>query len=206
MNIDCPVVRSLHSGVMYSLPVPCRCMVVASATAGLNVASVYKQFAATSSSLNGDGYQALVGGLGALFNGLGRLFWGTLSDKIGFKNSFTILTLIQAGLHFVFTKSSSSKAAFAVALCSSYFLMAGNFALMPPAIARLYGPKQGTLIYGILFSAFGTASIGGMYLSKALKAAYGWDGSFRILASMSIFACFLTTLVSPIASFAQSAI
>jgi hypothetical protein len=44
---------------------------------------------------------------------------------------------------------------------------------MPPTMVKLYGPKRGTLLYGILYSAFGTASIGGMYLSKALKANFG---------------------------------
>ena len=43
--------------------------------------------------------KALVGGIGALCNGFGRLFWGTLSDKIGFKTSFITLTLLQSLLH-----------------------------------------------------------------------------------------------------------
>lgn len=84
-------------------------MVISSATAGLNTASIYKQFAATSIELKGDSYQALVGGLGALFNGVGRLFWGTLSDRIGFKNSFTILTIIQALSMGTYSLSKASK-------------------------------------------------------------------------------------------------
>lgn len=39
-------------------------MIISSATAGLNTASAYKYFAATSSTLDGDQYQALVGGIG----------------------------------------------------------------------------------------------------------------------------------------------
>jgi len=70
-------------------------MIISSATTGLNTAAIYKTFASASSALNGDQYQAFVGGLGALFNGSGRLFWGSLSDKIGFKNSYMILTLLQ---------------------------------------------------------------------------------------------------------------
>lgn len=84
-------------------------MIVSSASAGLNVASVYKQFAAGATALSGDGYQALVGGIGALCNGLGRLFWGTLSDKIGFKTSFISLTLLQSLLHLSYSASASSK-------------------------------------------------------------------------------------------------
>jgi MFS family permease len=73
------------------------------------VASMYKQFAAISPQLKGDSYQALTGGMGALFNGFGRLFWGSVSDKIGFKLSFTILTVSQALLQMVYPYSQSSK-------------------------------------------------------------------------------------------------
>jgi len=47
--------------------------------------------------------------LTALFNGCGRLFWGSVSDKIGFKNSFTILTLLQATSMFTYKYSVTSK-------------------------------------------------------------------------------------------------
>ena len=40
-------------------------MIITCATAGLNTAAVYKQFAATSAALTGDEFQALVGGIGA---------------------------------------------------------------------------------------------------------------------------------------------
>lgn len=84
-------------------------MILSSASAGLNVASAYKQFAGVSPALTGDSFQALVGGLGALFNGCGRLFWGGLSDKIGFKNSFVILTVVQTALQFLYPYSGSAK-------------------------------------------------------------------------------------------------
>ena len=141
-------------------------MIVASASAGLNVASMFKQFASIQPALKGDSYQALVGGMGALFNGIGRLFWGSVSDKIGFKLSFTILTLLQAVIQFFYNQSGSSKPTFMVANCLSYFCLAGTFAMMPPAIQRMFGPKNGALIYGVIYSAFGVASVGGSYLSK----------------------------------------
>ena len=55
-------------------------LIITSATAGLNTASVYKSFASTSAHtiLHSDEYLTLVGGLGALCNGLGRIIWGLL--------------------------------------------------------------------------------------------------------------------------------
>jgi MFS family permease len=84
-------------------------MIITSATGCLNTAVIYKQFAATSSALDGDGYQVMVGGIGALCNGIGRLFWGSISDKIGFKMSFSILTILQMVLMITYTASASSK-------------------------------------------------------------------------------------------------
>lgn len=84
-------------------------MIIASASAGLNVAAMYKQFASVSPALKGDSYQSLVGAVGALFNAMGRLFWGALSDKIGFKSSFMILTVAQAAVQSLYPYSAVSK-------------------------------------------------------------------------------------------------
>ena len=181
-------------------------MVITSASAGLNVASVYKQFASTSPNLTGDSFQSLVGGLGALFNALGRLFWGNLSDTIGFKKSFIILTVMQSALHFLFPKSTVSKQAFAAVTCLCYFCLAGNFALMPPAVQRLFGSRNGTLIYGLLYSAFATAAVGGMQVAKALNVALGWEKSFQSLAAVSLIATLITSFVFPISSYTESTI
>ena len=182
-------------------------MIIASASAGLNIASVYKQFAATNSALLGDSYQAVVGAMACVFNGFGRLFWGTMSDKFGFKKCFTFITIVQAILHGVlFNRSAGSKVTFMAAICSVYFLLAGHFALMPPTMAKLYGPKRGALLYGIVYSAFGITSIGGMFLSKYLKSNFGWNGSFQVLAAMSAMATLLTQTLKPIPSLPSSTI
>lgn len=181
-------------------------MIVCSASAGLNVAAIYKQFAASSPALTGDSFQALVGGLGALFNGVGRLFWGQISDSIGFKKSFMGLTLFQAMLHAYYPFSGGSKFTFAAATCLCFFFLAGNFALMPPAIQKMFGPKNGALIYGLVYSAFGVASIGGMILGKSLKAQFGLEGVFRVLSAMSVVGALLTSRLQPLASLPSSTV
>jgi OFA family oxalate/formate antiporter-like MFS transporter len=181
-------------------------MVVTCASAGLNVASVYKQFAAGSETLTGDGYQAMVGGIGALFNGVGRLFWGLLSDKIGFKTSFIILSVVQSALHFVYPYSTYSKSTFLVATSMCFFLLAGNFALMPPAMQRIFGPKNGAAIYGVLYTAFGVSSVGGMFLSKALTASMGWNGVFKVLSGLSALSAIIALQLQPLANLPGSTV
>ena len=93
--------------------------------------------------------------MGALFNGLGRLFWGVTSDRIGFKKSFIILSAIQSVLHTFYPMAANNKATFLIMHSLCHVCLAGCFALMPPAIQKIFGPKNGALIYGLVYSAFG---------------------------------------------------
>ncbi|KAJ1435619.1 major facilitator superfamily domain-containing protein [Ochromonadaceae sp. CCMP2298] len=181
-------------------------MIITCATAGLTTASVYKQFAASSAALNGDEFQALVGGIGALFNGLGRLFWGSVSDKIGFKTSFVLLALLQAAGMLTYKLSSSSKVLFGVNTSLLFFTLAGNFALFPPAIQRIFGPRAGATIYGMIYSAFATASVGGGILTKMLVKSLGWELVFQTMAVMSVLATLLSTLLMPLANYSGSVV
>lgn len=181
-------------------------MIISSGSAGLTVSSIYKQFAASAPQLAGDGYQAAVGGLGALFNGIGRLAWGLLADKIGFKKSFTALTILQMSLMASYSHSTFSKLAFTTNTCLLFFCLAGNLALMPSAAQRMFGPKAGATIYGIMFSAFGIASVFGSSLTKALNSSYGWSGTFGVLSALSALATLIVTFLSPINTLPSSAV
>lgn len=243
-------------------------MIITCATAGLNTATVYKQFAATSTTLTGDQFQTLVGGVGALFNGLGRLFWGSVLDKIGFKNAFTVLSVLQAGSMLTYFHSTDSKVSrcydiflnvnaaksatkwltslscvsnanaqdfcstimnfapylltvhmyficifalqmqtkFALNTCMLFFTLAGNFALFPPAVQRIFGPEAGTVIYGLIYSAFALASVAGGFLTKMLVVSLGWEKVFQVMAAMSLLATALATLVTPVAEFEKSVV
>jgi OFA family oxalate/formate antiporter-like MFS transporter len=147
-----------------------------------------------------------VGGIGALFNGLGRLFWGSVSDKIGFKTSFVLLALLQAAGMLTYKLSSSSKVLFGVNTSLLFFTLAGNFALFPPAIQRIFGPRAGATIYGMIYSAFATASVGGGILTKMLVKSLGWELVFQTMAVMSVLATLLSTLLMPLANYSGSVV
>ena len=171
-------------------------MVVTCASAGLNVASVYKAYAATAPALLGDNYQSLVGALAALVNGVGRLFWGTFSDVIGFRKAFLLLSIGQTALLAAYPYCTGSKPVFMAATAAIFFCLAGNFALLPPAVARIFGAKNGAAIYGVLYSSFGVAAVGGAALSKALTKTMGYEGTFSIMAVFSLVAAALSTQLS----------
>lgn len=71
-------------------------MILNSAVSGLNIASSYKTFGSKQPHLNSDSFLSLVGALSAIGgNAAGRFFWGSTSDKVGFKTCFSILTALQ---------------------------------------------------------------------------------------------------------------
>ena len=85
-----------------------------------------------------------------------------------------------------------------------FFALAGNFALFPPVIYGLFGPKAGTVIYGMLYSAFATASVVGGIVTKLMVKSVGWAMVFQTLAFMSIVATVLVSALTSIASYPGS--
>lgn len=77
---------------------------------------------------------------------------------------------------------------------------------MPPATQRMFGPKAGATVYGLLFSGFGIASVAGGILTKVVSKKYGWEVLFQILAAMSLLATGIVSAVKPLASYSGSTI
>jgi len=96
--------------------------------------------------------------------------------------------------------------AFACNTCMLFFTLAGNFALFPPAVQRIFGPKAGTVIYGVVYSAFAIASVVGGIVTKLMVRSLGWTRVFQTLALMSIIATALVSILSPIISYPGSVV
>ena len=98
------------------------------------------------------------------------MLWGLFLDKFGFKTSFTILTVGQAILQFIYPFCGNNKVAFCGATMASFFFLSGMFSMVPPATQRLFGAKNGAQIYSVLYTSFGVASVASMYLSKVNRS------------------------------------
>lgn len=90
--------------------------------------------------------------------------------------------------------------------CSLFFTLAGNFALFPPVVQRMFGPQAGTVIYGLVYSAFAFASVVGGVLTKMLVRSLGWERVFQTMAAMSLFATALVTMVKPVREYEGSVV
>eukprot|EP00747_Dinoflagellata_sp_TGD_P142737 gnl/TRDRNA2_/TRDRNA2_176285_c0_seq1.p1 gnl/TRDRNA2_/TRDRNA2_176285_c0~~gnl/TRDRNA2_/TRDRNA2_176285_c0_seq1.p1 ORF type:complete len:689 (+),score=150.46 gnl/TRDRNA2_/TRDRNA2_176285_c0_seq1:47-2068(+) len=172
-------------------------MIITSALSGLTVAGGFKAIAVAHPNLVNDQYLTLVGALASLLgNAGGRLFWGTLSDIIGFRKTFIALTLMQAAFMSPYNYMTSSKISFIIATIAMLFGMGGNFAMFPAEAMRSFGPEA-NLVYGFMFSAFGIASVAGPFLSKFLTAKGGLPLVSRVYGGLSGFACLLAVLMPP---------
>jgi MFS transporter, OFA family, oxalate/formate antiporter len=175
-----PLSEALKTRAFWTLWV----MILGIGTSGIAIAGAYKIFGSTLHP--DDNFQALVGSVGALANGAGRLFWGAALDAADFKRPFAALTALQAVTMALYTRVSSSRAGFAAATSIMLFCLGGNFAMFPAYTTKLFGVREGALIYGVLFSAFSIASVSGTFITKALMANFGWDGVFKAMSVLSV--------------------
>lgn len=162
----------------------------------LSTAGINKTYGLQFPELRSDAYLSTVLALSALFNGGGRLFWGTMSDKLGFKKAFAGLSGLQALTLALYDKVPSSRLTFALATMSIFFTLGGQFAMFPPVVTQTFGPRNGVTIYSYMFTAFALSSILGSVLAgKLVKLFGGYDPVFKVFAAAAAGALVLNQVL-----------
>lgn len=115
------------------------------------------------------------GGLGtmALFNGLGRLVHGSISDKIGRKNTVLLMFAEYLVAFLLLLPHADSFTKWLFGICIVGFGFGGFLALMPSLTADYFGTKSLGTNYGYMFTAYGIAGIGGPFMIDAIRASAG---------------------------------
>jgi MFS family permease len=107
------------------------------------------------------GIAAGFAGLISLFNIGGRVFWASLSDYIGRKNTyycFFLLGIVLYALAPTFAMTGS-KLLFVAAFCIILSMYGGGFATVPAYLADMFGTQFVGAIHGRLLTAWSTAGI-----------------------------------------------
>lgn len=133
----------------------------------------------------------------AIFNGLGRPAFGWFTDKFTSKKAMLLsyfLIILSAGLLIV--AGPNNQLVYTLSFSLFWFNMGGWLAIAPTSTLRLYGTKNYSQNYGLIFTAYGIGAIVGVFSSglllDILKSYYS---VFYYVIALSILGIILTTLL-----------
>ena len=110
-------------------------------------------------------------GLISLFNSLGRIFWASMSDKLGRKNTYYTFFMLGILIYCALpTLGHMGLAAlFVVAVCVILTMYGGGFATVPAYLADIFGTQMVGAIHGRLLTAWSVAGIVGPLVIAAIR-------------------------------------
>lgn len=163
-----------------------------SALAGLLVIGSYSAFALAKDANDVFLYPAisvlditLIGGIAALFNGLGRIVWGKIADIVTYRKAITLMLIVQSLSLFIYFFTNGSMGLFIVFTCAIIFCFGGNLSLFPTATKNLFGAKNFSTNYGIVFTAYGIAGFLGATMVQTFVNAFG--GYLQLFVIVGVF-------------------
>jgi OFA family oxalate/formate antiporter-like MFS transporter len=143
-----------------------------------NLSQIAKSLNVADAKVWGLAIVPLTATLTSITNALSRILWGSISDRLGREYTMTLAFGIEALLIFMVTKIAGGPLAFVI-LFSFIFLFWGEiYSIFSATTGDVFGPKNASANYGLLYSAKGLASILAGY-GAALVAAY-FLGSFIV--------------------------
>jgi OFA family oxalate/formate antiporter-like MFS transporter len=136
-------------------------------------------------------------GIASIGNAVGRIFWAWISDAVTRRWTFVTMFLLQVGLFWSLPSLSSASI---LTLVSFIILMCygGGFGTMPAFAADYFGSKNVGPIYGLMITAWGTASAFGPLLIAHLRQSSGsYVSGLHVIAGIMAVSIILPALVSP---------
>lgn len=148
-------------------------------------------------------------GLISLFNSIGRLFWASLSDKIGRKNTYYCFFVIGIVMYSLLPTWGQLGMAgmFVISICIILSMYGGGFATVPAYLADIFGTQMVGAIHGRLLTAWTAAGLIGPLIIAALREAQlkagvepalVYDRTLYIMAGLLFLGLICNALVRPV--------
>ena len=136
-------------------------------------------------------------GIASIGNAVGRIFWAWISDAITRRWTFVTMFLIQVGLFWTLPGISSAAiltvVTFVILMCYG-----GGFGTMPAFTADYFGSRNVGPIYGLMLTAWGSASAFGPLLIAHMRQNSGsYVSGLHVIAGIMALSIILPILVSP---------
>jgi MFS transporter, OFA family, oxalate/formate antiporter len=159
-----------------------------------NLSQIAKSLRLSDAKLFGLAIVPLTISFTSLCNAGSRILWGSVSDRLGRENTMFLTFGVEAILVFLVSRIAGTPVAFLV-LFSLVFLFWGEvFSLFSAATGDIFGPKNASANYGMVYTAKGLASIFAGFGAAAIAAYFG--GSFAVPFYFSAALCGIAAILS----------
>lgn len=110
-------------------------------------------------------------GLISLFNSVGRIFWASLSDKLGRKNTYYTFFILGIILYCLLPTWGhlGLPGLFVASICIILTMYGGGFATVPAYLADIFGTQMVGAIHGRLITSWSVAGVVGPALIASLR-------------------------------------
>jgi MFS family permease len=150
-------------------------------------------------------------GLISLFNSVGRLFWASLSDKLGRKNTYYTFFVLGFILYALLPTWGhlAMPAVFVASICIILTMYGGGFATVPAYLADIFGTQMVGAIHGRLITAWSVAGVVGpalianirqFQINAGVEKSLVYDRTLYIMAGLLVVGLFCNSQVRPVAS------
>jgi MFS family permease len=148
-------------------------------------------------------------GLLSLFNSLGRIFWASMSDYLGRKNTYYVFFAFGIVLYALLPTFGHMglAGAFVAAACMILTMYGGGFATIPAYLADIFGTQMVGAIHGRLITSWSVAGVAGPMIIAGLRQtqlAAGvpknlvYDNTLYIMAGLLLVGLVCNALVRPV--------
>ena len=159
-----------------------------------NLSQIAKSLKVSDAKVWGVAIVPLTATLTSACNAISRILWGSVSDRLGRERTMFLTFGVEAVLVFLVTRIAGAPMAF-VALFSFIFLFWGEiYSLFSATVGDIFGPKNASANYGMLYTSKGLASIFAGFGAAALAAYFG--GSFSVPFYISAVLCGIASICS----------
>ena len=148
-------------------------------------------------------------GLISLFNSLGRIFWASLSDYLGRKNTYYTFFVLGIVLYCLLPTwgHMGLPGLFVASVCIILTMYGGGFATIPAYLADIFGTQMVGAIHGRLITAWSVAGVVGPMLIAQLREtqlhegvakSLVYDNTLYIMAGLLFVGLICNLLIKPV--------
>jgi OFA family oxalate/formate antiporter-like MFS transporter len=143
-----------------------------------NMSQIAKSLNVADATFMGIAIVPLTATIAGVMNAFARIMWGAVSDRVGREYTMAFAFVLEGVLIFLMTTISGNPIAFMLLMPFVFLAWGEIYALFSAITGDVFGPKNSSANYGILYTAKGMSAILAGWGAAALAAMYA--GSFTV--------------------------